>query len=496
MTKPINIYLQSRIYAEVPFNRVECRSSGKSEISRIKTHEINSLRILVDKMRESGISLEMLNGFFYGYKIPQIGKEFDLLKFTDTASLNIELKSRGVPQEQILAQLKKNKYYLAHLGKENFFCSVITDSLTCYMLAEDESLHKIDFSVISDKIKSFESGYITDVDGLFRASDFLVSPLYTPDKFIKGEYFLTPAQEQIKRKALKAVKELSDYGFFSLTGKPGTGKTLLLYDMAKELSFVGATVVIHCGKLSDRQKRLNGALKNFCVISEEEIESRPEIVGACRFVLVDEAHGISPEQFGKLCDKVKADKKICVFSCYPEQSLSGEDRLNGIIEKINSLSLCGQYKLSERIRTNKELASFISSVRNINKRPRIPLDCGNVSLSYANNSDEARSIIEYYRNHGYVFINYTSDPDDSRCALYESDFDARNVVGQEFDKVLMLMDDQFYYDERGMLHGAPHSDSDCSYLDLFYRGITRVREKLALVIVDAPDLLEKISSVI
>ena len=106
MTKPINIYLQSRIYDELPFNRVERHSSGKAEIARTKEHEINSLRIVVDKLRATGVSLEMLNGFFYGYHIPQIGKEFDLLKFTETASLNIELKSQAVPQDQILSQLK------------------------------------------------------------------------------------------------------------------------------------------------------------------------------------------------------------------------------------------------------------------------------------------------------------------------------------------------------------------------------------------------------
>lgn len=68
-----------------------------------------------------GLSLEMLDGFFYGYRIPQIGKEFDLLKFTETECLNIELKSQAVPLEQVLSQLKKNKYYLAHLGKKEHF---------------------------------------------------------------------------------------------------------------------------------------------------------------------------------------------------------------------------------------------------------------------------------------------------------------------------------------------------------------------------------------
>ena len=139
MAKPINIYLQSRINEELPFNRVEKHSSGKIELCRIHEHEIKSLKYIVDALMNMGLSLEMLDGFFYGYRIPQIGKEFDLLKFTETECLNIELKSQAVPLEQVLSQLKKNKYYLAHLGKKEHFYTVITDTMTCYMLDQGDT---------------------------------------------------------------------------------------------------------------------------------------------------------------------------------------------------------------------------------------------------------------------------------------------------------------------------------------------------------------------
>ena len=48
MTKPINIYLQSRINEELSFNRVEKHSSGKIEICRTHEHEIKSLKYIVD----------------------------------------------------------------------------------------------------------------------------------------------------------------------------------------------------------------------------------------------------------------------------------------------------------------------------------------------------------------------------------------------------------------------------------------------------------------
>lgn len=167
-----------------------------------------------------------------------------------------------------------------------------------------------------------------------------------------------------------------------------------------------------------------------------------------------------------------------------------------IVQKINSLPLIDKYELSEKIRTNKELASFIISVRNLNKKPHIPMDYGNVILSYANNYEEACNMIEYFKKQGYVFINYSkSNYNYSPYAKYEEDFDTHHVIGQEFDNVLMLMDDSFYYDENGVLQGVPHPNPDYLYPNLFYQGITRVREKIALVIVNSPRLFEKISSI-
>ena len=36
---------------------------------------------------------ERLSGFIYGYVVPQLNKEFDLLKITNSTCLNVELKS-------------------------------------------------------------------------------------------------------------------------------------------------------------------------------------------------------------------------------------------------------------------------------------------------------------------------------------------------------------------------------------------------------------------
>ena len=50
----------------------------------VKKYELNVLKSLIEYIEENNmISLNEYNYFYLGYKIPQIGKEFDLLRFDD-----------------------------------------------------------------------------------------------------------------------------------------------------------------------------------------------------------------------------------------------------------------------------------------------------------------------------------------------------------------------------------------------------------------------------
>ena len=94
-----------------------------------------------------------------------------------------------------------------------------------------------------------------------------------------------------------------------------------------------------------------------------------------------------------------------------------------------------------------------------------------------------------------MFINACRKKDDPFADLDDS-AGCDRLIGQEYDKVVMLMDSSFSYDKDGFLKGIPQPDPENIYPNLFYQGITRVREKLALVILDAPELFSKIASII
>ena len=58
-----------------------------------KDVERDSILKLCSTLLSLGIPSSKLSNFFFGYNIPQIGKEFDLLRIGNNYNLNIEIKA-------------------------------------------------------------------------------------------------------------------------------------------------------------------------------------------------------------------------------------------------------------------------------------------------------------------------------------------------------------------------------------------------------------------
>ena len=115
MAKPINV--ESLLQASKSLDAEAFHRFLVHYGVEIKDYEIKDLNELVRRLRGSGCSVANLSNFFVGYKIPQISKEFDLLRFGQKNIINIELKG-DASVEKIKKQLSRNKYYLSFIGKE------------------------------------------------------------------------------------------------------------------------------------------------------------------------------------------------------------------------------------------------------------------------------------------------------------------------------------------------------------------------------------------
>ena len=492
--RPVNIFRVSRIADEELFNIAAKHEANDYVNHRTPVHEINSLRILVDALTEKGVSVNETDGFYFGFIIPQIGKEFDLVKVTGKYCLNIELKSQDVTEEQIAAQLRKNRHYLTMLGRELMLFTVVTDTLTCYRLTDDNRLMRTELKEIVRAVKKCNAAYHGRIDKLFRASEYLISPERDPQKFLQKQYFLTPAQDYVKSELLKAITETRNYAFFHITGRPCSGKTLLLYDIAAHLSETGKTLVICVREPAEGMAAIDEALENLDVITASKINSA-DMISSYEYVLVDETLRLHHSVFDNICLAAEKNGQITIFSTDPSAILTNAEKEQDIIGRIRDLGLAGEYELSERLRMNMELHTFLLKLKHLNASTEKAYEFEHVSVNYAADVEEARRIIRYFRDKNHVFINAHITENDPFADLAE-DFGTQHIAGREYDRVVMLMDGSFSYDDNGYLHGIPEPDPELLYPNLFYQGITRVRERLAIVVMGDPVLLRNILSII
>lgn len=198
--KALNIYTYSRIQEDMAtkFDNILAQRSKKLNV---KSQEFNAIKTLVDLLLDSGITIESFENFFTSYTIEQIGKEFDLLKIDkNNLVLNIELKSENIGEDAIKKQLRKNRYYLNHIAPDVRLYTFVDSSKKLYRHTES-GLKCVEIKDLKDTMQSFEESLSQNIESLFKANNFLISPLNTPEKFMSGDYFLTNQQQEIKKKS-------------------------------------------------------------------------------------------------------------------------------------------------------------------------------------------------------------------------------------------------------------------------------------------------------
>ncbi|MGJ0351659.1 hypothetical protein NG773_11090, partial [Aliarcobacter cryaerophilus] len=71
-------------------------------IEDLKEQEKTTINRLCNLMKDTNFEYHLFDNYYINYKIPQLGKEFDLLRIGTEIVINIELKSEKIDHSSIL----------------------------------------------------------------------------------------------------------------------------------------------------------------------------------------------------------------------------------------------------------------------------------------------------------------------------------------------------------------------------------------------------------
>ncbi len=505
--KPINIYTLTRIADPDGMGRLERQMSKRKGHLRIKEWETEGLRKLCDKLFAISSKTSSYD-FYYSFTMPKLGKEFDLLRVNKDCVINIELKSGNVSDEAVKYQLRQNRYYLSSLERAIYSFTYISESDRLVRLSGGDRLIDTDIEDLFAVLDRQKDCYKGDIEELFSEEKFLISPLTDPNRFLRRDYFLTSSQKDIRNQILRDVlpkpgnvkRQFSIHGF---TGLPGTGKTILLYDIAMQLSESEKVCIFHLGSYDKELKQLDERLKRVDFYHCEQTE-KIELKEKYAALLVDEGHRLNRALLKEIVNIAQKESIPVIISYDKEDTIALDERCGEGAELIEKETGFIGYKLTNRIRLNSELSSFISSLMCVTRSGR-KFDYPSVSIAYAKDNSEAETIISNFEKDGYIYI-WDKELSDNSVGYIEtaettcnstSRIEAKEATCKEFDKIVMVIDRSFSYDSEGFLRDVRQGGllKESVVRNLFH-GLNRAKKNIAIVVKNNENVFYRILGIL
>lgn len=490
--KPINIYALTRLNDPELMSKVERQMSGRGRNIKIREWETEGLRLFSERLQPVCSDACSLT-FYYSYTMQKLGKEFDLLRIADDQIVNIELKSGNVSPEAIRSQLIQNRYYLSTLGKPVYYYTYISGRDMLVRLSNSGRLVDSTFEELGVLLDNQDGIYTGDIEELFKEDKYLISPITDPGRFLRQEYFLTFQQRDIKK---QIMRNISDGHFLQgFTGLPGTGKTILLYDIAMSMSRKNPVCLFHFGSHRSELQQLDERLKriDFYYCDKNTV---PDVTKEYAAIFIDEGHGMGEKAFDLVCAYSRKWNAPVIISYDDALCVSEKERLGmgaAVFEKRDDFK---GFKLTNKIRMNNELSTFLRTFLSASKMYK--REYPNVSVAYGADTQEAMNLIRFYEKEGYMFIwDSGLGIDISAMESFPGEaltrIESASVTGKEFDKVVMLLDDSFYYDEKRFLRNTEsEAGGETSRIMNLFHGLSRAKKNIALVIMGNMKLMEQI----
>ena len=440
--KSISIYTITRNQNIECLQKLERQLSGRTYFLKMREWELESMKALV---RELEVHMHMQDvhalRFFYSFQVPRLGKEFDLLQIKDDQIVNIELKSGKVSDEAVRKQLLQNRYYLSVQGKMIQSYTYISSQERLVRLNNHDHIVEADWDQLCLALQRQSKDYEGDIEDLFQAEMYLFSPVTEPERFLNKEYFLTSQQKDIERRILDKIRKVK-YGYFWFSGLPGTGKTLLLYDIAMKLSVHQKVCMIHCGETGKEWKILHDRLLRIA-FSDSQLEECPDLKEYSA-ILVDEAHLLSVKELHRILEL--SEKHPVIFSGDDEDMISDEEMDRTMLREIEHLPDIQSFHLTNRIRTNAELSSFIQNMMHLPEK-RMVRYYPHIQVVYANDEEEAGILLKGYQN-----------------------------------QLVFIIDERYYYDEKGYLREQRQKHQKPTAVRTLFHRLNEAREEFAIIV--------------
>lgn len=477
---------------------------------RADTTELSQLCILINKFKNNGLRIPAFDKFYMGFKIEKsILGDYDFLKINTDNIVSIEFKDiskekdeekRNEIKDNLKAQMKIRYETLNVFNREIIAIGLIqNNNEQDYYKLENNELKKLTDNELLNILTNSVTDYtIDDLSDYLCFKNLLESPLTLGKFFLRNKYSLTNGQYECINKIINLDKK-----FYTIEGRAGTGKSIVGFELARRFAekslkvayfFMGKNTDIYSEfedfdfnvfSLESYKSKTRGDIKNkFDKIYNEEFD----------VLIIDESQRLTEEQINIIKNLILQNKKSshCIFLLDEDQNMDSLETGKQIVNKIKEFSDTN-LKLKMPLRFDLNMEYFIRLLFKKRLMEGNPSNA-NVDIIRLSSNDSAVEYVNFLtkkQNFTLLVSLHSIIGNSYKISTAKNGF---VVIGQEFDNVVIILDHQFNYsDECGLkLNEFCRYKGKHNIIQLYYEIITRVKNKLKIIVVNNDVLYSKL----
>ena len=229
--------------------------------------------------------------------------------------------------------------------------------------------------------------------------------------------------------------------------------------------------MVHCGESEEKWKLLHERLQRIDFLSDKQLNHELQLKNYSG-ILVDEAHLLTLEKLEILLEL--SEHQQVIFSSDSEDMISPDEMDRSVMERIENLPQIQSFHLTNRIRTNAELSSFIQNILHLPDK-KGTRNYPHVDVVYANEKKETENLLKDYIRQGYEYQK-------NKGQIKEN---------KETEQLVMVLDDAYYYDEKGYIRTNVCKEEGKQEVRSLFHQLNQAKERLTLIIEKNEEVYEK-----